>query len=147
MAVIVHVPLATVFALDVFVRHMSVLDRCMIVLVGVGRRQVLDIVAASAVDVVRHVRMSMAMDEPFMAVRFIDFAGHETPPSFGMPSERSRNRLTLRSSRLEPKGRYAEDAAGVISMANLWKRRPQNPLSITSEMSQALNRTRYTPAA
>ena len=38
VAVIVSVPLATVFALDVFVRHMSVLDGCMIVLVGVGRR-------------------------------------------------------------------------------------------------------------
>jgi hypothetical protein len=119
VAVIVNVPLATVFALDVFVRHMLVLDGCMIVLVGVGRRQVLDIVAASAVDIVRHVRMSMAMDERFMAVRFIDVAGHETPPSFGMPSECSRNRLTLRCSRLEPKGTYAEHAAGVVLMANL----------------------------
>jgi hypothetical protein len=119
VAVIVNVPLATVFALDVFVRHMSVLDRCMVVLVRVGRRQVLYIVAASAVDIVRYVRMSMAMDECFMAVRCIDLAGHETPPSFGMPSECSRNRLTLSCSRLEPKGRYAGDAAGVVVMASL----------------------------
>jgi hypothetical protein len=117
--VIVNVRLATVFASDVSVRHMSVLDRCVIVLVRVGRRQVLDIVAASAVNIVRHVGMSMAMDERFMAVRFIDLAGHESPPSFGMPSECSRNRLTLRCSRLEPKGTCAEDAAGVIFMANL----------------------------
>jgi hypothetical protein len=81
VAVIVSVPLATVFALDVFVRHMSVLDGCMIVLVGVGRRQVLDIVAASAVYIMRQVRMSMAMDERFMAVRFIDLAEHAIPPS------------------------------------------------------------------
>jgi len=77
MCVVVNVGLVEVFARDILVRRVRVLDPRVVVLVPVGRQQVFD--DGPRVGVVRHVRVLVPMDNGRMRMCFESLPWHAGP--------------------------------------------------------------------